>query len=132
MVAIEGKYDAQSQQESKRQKRTSPRRCNCSFRIVVPTCRDTLRLRNTPVSTVRAQLDRGYGHQGDFKVPVQHEAGGQRCSTWRPDCSTIVVQYDSTRADVVLLTSLRVAKGFAGGAFLALTPTFSCMASLHY
>jgi hypothetical protein len=67
------------------------------------TCRDTLRLRNIPVSTVRVQLDRGYGHQGDFKGPVQHEAWGQRCSTWRPDCSPIVVQYDSTRADVVLL-----------------------------
>ena len=34
----------------------------------------------------------------DFKGPVQHEAGGQRGSTWRPDCRTIVVQYDSTRA----------------------------------
>ena len=53
---------------------------------------DILRLRNSPVSTVRAQL-------GD--MPVQHEAEGQNCSTWRPDCNTVVVRYAS-RAKVVL------------------------------
>jgi hypothetical protein len=33
---------------------------------------------------------KGHGRQGDFKGPVQHEAGGQKCSTWRPNCSVVL------------------------------------------
>src|SRR5712664_1120979 len=33
----------------------------------------------------RGIVETNHGRQGDFKGPVQHEAEGQKCSTWRPD-----------------------------------------------
>ena len=112
-----------------------PARRYCQLVGIVEANGDTLRLRNMYACQYGSSSTRGHGRQGDFKGPVQHEAEGQKCSTWRPDCSAMVVRYAS-RAEVVLsirtirrISSLCVAKGFAGGACLALMLIFSCVAS---
>ena len=54
---------------------------------------DILCLRNTPASQYGSSSTRGHGRcQGDFKGPMQHEAEGQKYSTWRLDCSAVVVR----------------------------------------
>jgi hypothetical protein len=66
---------------------------------------DILRLSKKYTCQYGSSSTRGHGRcQGDFKWPVQHEAEGQKCSTWRPDCSAVVVRYAS-RAEVVLLVT---------------------------
>src|SRR5712664_2794601 len=88
---------------------------------------ERLRLRNTPVSTVRAQL-------GDMGVKVTSkdlynmkqrarnaQLGGLIAVGWLYD--TLHLSLRTTASN------LRVAKGFAGGACLALMLIFSCVAS---
>ena len=98
-----------------------PARRYCQLVGIVEANGDTLRLRNMYACQYGSSSTRGHGRQGDFKGPVQHESEGQKCSTWT---AVWFCRFEQRR-----ISSLRVAKRFAGGACLALMLIFSCVVS---